>query len=119
LLKADQAVSGNIAAIQERNMQFVQRFFTEGVETLKSQAERARALVGELQEKVQEQQEAFQRLTQESMEAYMGFFRDPLASYQQTVEAAQTATRQGLESIQKATKQTLDAAQKANTSPKR
>jgi uncharacterized protein YukE len=118
VLKANQAVSGNIAAIQERNMQFVQSFFTEGVETLKSQVESARTLIEELQQKTQEQQEMFQRLTKESMEAYMSFFRDPLAAYQQTVEAAQTATRQGLESMQKATKQTLDAAQKANTTPK-
>ncbi len=118
VLKANQAVSGNIAAIQERNTQFVQRFFTEGVETLKGQAESARTLVGELQEKVHEQQEAFQRLTQESMEAYMNVFRDPLSAYQQTVDAAQAATRQGLESIQKATQMTVDAAHKANTSPK-
>ena len=73
--------------------------FTEGVETLKSQAESARALVEELQQRTQEQQEAFQRLTQESMDAYMDFFRDPLSVYQQTVDAAQTATQQGLENI--------------------
>ena len=60
-------MSENISAIQERNMKFVQGFFSEGVETLKSQAESARTLVENLQQKVQEQQEAFQRLTQESM----------------------------------------------------
>jgi hypothetical protein len=43
---------------------------------------------------LQEQQEAFQRLTQESMEAYMDFFQDPLSVYQQTVDAAQKATEQ-------------------------
>ncbi len=114
VLKTNQAIASNIASVQKRNTEFVQRFFTEGVDTLKNQAERARALVGDLQEKVQAQQEAFQRLTQESMQTYLNAFRDPFSSYQQTVEAAQAASQQGLESLQKATQQTVDTAQAAS-----
>lgn len=101
ILKSSQALAESIAALQERNMKFVQSFFTEGVEMLKSQAESARTMVQELQQKTLEQQEAFQQLAQESTETYLNFLRDPLSAYQRVVEATEASVRQASDASKK------------------
>jgi pyrroloquinoline quinone (PQQ) biosynthesis protein C len=95
ILKSSQAVAESIVATQERSTKFSQSFFTEGVEMLKSQAESSLALVQELQQKAQEQQEAFQQLAQASTETYLDFLRDPLSAYQRVLDATEAAVRQG------------------------
>ena len=101
VLKTHQTAAQSIATIQERSIQFFQRFFTEGVEVLKSQAESARTLMQELGQKTQERQEAFQQLAQQSMANYMDCLQAPLTAYQKSMEAAQAATRQVLDAVQK------------------
>jgi predicted nucleic acid-binding Zn-ribbon protein len=63
---------------QERNMQLVESFFENIVETLRSQLESSRSL---LMEPAAMQQELFQNLTQEWMEAYRKLLNAPLEFY--------------------------------------
>src|SRR5205807_10083307 len=65
LQEANKAVAESIVAAQQRNVQFVQSFFTGGVDVLKSNAEGTRALLQELEQQARKQQEAFQKLAQE------------------------------------------------------
>jgi len=96
---------------QERNTQYAQSVFENGINVLKSQAEIAHKMMQDLGQQTQKQQEAFQSLMHESVNAYMDFFRMPFTYYQQALEAAETATRQSLESFQKATQQSLENIQ--------
>jgi hypothetical protein len=101
-------VDGAFAA-QQRNIQFAQSTFANGLELLKSHAEGAQNLMQTLVEQSQQQQEVFRTLARESMNAYVNFFRSPFAYYQQALDAVKTATEQGMENVQKAT----ENAQKA------
>ncbi len=68
---------------QERNMQLVENFFENVVETLRSQLESSRSL---LMEPAARQQELFQNLTQEWMEAYRKLLNAPLEFYRAGTE---------------------------------
>ena len=68
---------------QERNMQLVENFFENVVETLRSQLESSRSL---LMEPAARQQELFQNLTQEWMEAYRKLLNAPLEFYRASTE---------------------------------
>ena len=105
--ESNQAIAKSIVAAQERNMKFAQSIFMNGIEVLKSQAESTRALMQELEQQAQRQQEALQKLAQGSTENYADVFRTPLSYYQQALEVAEATTRQGLENFEQA----LDSAQ--------
>lgn len=77
-LDAYRNVVENANEAQERNMQFVQNFFDNIVETLRSQLESSRSL---LLEPAARQQELFQNLTQEWMDAYTRLLNAPLEFY--------------------------------------
>ncbi len=114
--EANEAIAKSIVAAEERNMRFAQSTFTNAMEVLKSHAEAARALMRELEQQTQKQQEAFQRMMQrttgrEPGETSMAFFRAPLVFYQQAFDAAEAASRQGLETMQKAMEDFQRAAQ--------
>jgi len=70
---------------QERNMQLVENFFENIVETLRSQLESSRSL---LLEPAAKQQEFFQNVTQEWIDAYMRLLNAPLEFYRAGVEGA-------------------------------
>jgi predicted secreted protein len=108
-----QEVIENAIAVQERNTKFIQSVFENGIEVLKSQLGVTRALLQEMEQQEQKQQDAFQTLAHESFEAYLGFVRAPFSYYQQAFEAAELATREGLENFQKATRQGVERIQKA------
>src|SRR5258708_19549400 len=65
LREANQAVAESVIAAQERNVKFAQSIFTSGGEVLKSHAEGTQALLQELDQQTQKQQEAFLKLEQE------------------------------------------------------
>ena len=69
-------------------MKFFQSFFTEGMEALKEQTESAQSLMQELEQKTQQQLEAFQQLALQSMKSYFEFLSTPLSAYEQLVQAA-------------------------------
>jgi DNA repair exonuclease SbcCD ATPase subunit len=77
-LDAYRNVVESASETQERNMQFVQNFFDNIVETLRSQLESSRSL---LLEPAAKQQELFQSLTQEWMDAYTRLLNAPLEFY--------------------------------------
>lgn len=106
------AVESTVAA-QERNAKFAQSVFENGIEVLQSQVGVTRALMQELEQQAQKQQDAFQSLAHESLDAYLGFLRAPFSYYRQAFDAAEAATREGLENFQQATRQGLEHMQKA------
>jgi DNA repair exonuclease SbcCD ATPase subunit len=82
-LDAYRNVVESASETQERNMQFVQNFFDNIVETLRSQLESSRSL---LLEPAARQQELFQNLTQEWMDAYVRLLSAPLEFYRASTE---------------------------------
>jgi hypothetical protein len=82
-LDAYRNVVENANEAQERNMQFVQNFFENVVETLRNQLESSRSL---LMEPAARQQELFQNLTQEWMDAYRKLLSAPLEFYRAGTE---------------------------------
>jgi hypothetical protein len=65
LQEASKAVAENLVAIQQRNVEFAQNLFSSGVEVLKSNSEGTKALLQELEQQAQKQQQAFQKLAEE------------------------------------------------------
>jgi ABC-type transporter Mla subunit MlaD len=82
-LDAYRNVVENANEAQERNMQFVQNFFENVVETLRNQLESSRSL---LMEPAARQQELFQNITQEWMDAYRKLLSAPLEFYRAGTE---------------------------------
>ena len=108
--ETNQSITKSIVTAQERNIKFAQSTLANAMEVFKHHMESTSALMKELEEQTQKQQETFQQLMP-GFEAYRDFFRAPLASYQQMLAAAETSTRQGLESFQKAIEYFQEAAQ--------
>ncbi len=77
---------------QERNMQLLENFFGNLVETLRGQLESSRSL---LLEPADKQQEFFQNLTQEWMDAYVKLLSSPLEFYQASAERTSGETGGG------------------------
>jgi gas vesicle protein len=84
-LDAYRNVVESASETQERNMQHVENFFSNIVETLRDQLEGSRSL---LLEPAAKQQEFFQNLTQEWMEAYVQLLNRPLEFYRASAERA-------------------------------
>jgi DNA repair exonuclease SbcCD ATPase subunit len=84
-LDAYRNVVESASETQERNMQHVENFFSNIVETLRDQLEGSRSL---LLEPAAKQQEFFQNLTQEWMEAYVQLLNRPLEFYRANAERA-------------------------------
>ncbi len=112
--EANQAVAEHLVSAQERTLQYVQGFFNEGMEVLKSQAESMRALLQELDQQIRKQHEALQTLAYAPVEATLDVLRTPLAAYQKALGMAETVTRQGLEQVQQATEQMQQATQQTH-----
>jgi Phasin protein len=106
-----QKVVDSAVAAQERNIQFAQGVFENGIEVLKSHAESTRSLTHTLLEQVQVQREAFRTLSQESVEAYGKFFTSPTSYLERALEFTETVTRQGVESYQKVAQQAREKSQ--------
>ncbi len=107
--EANQAVAEHLVSAQERNRKLAERFFNEGIEVLKSQAESMRALLRELDQQIRKQQEALQTLARAPVEVTLDILRTPLAAYQEALGMAETFTRQGLEQMQQAAEQVQQA----------
>jgi len=106
--EATQRVSESIVAAQERNMLLAQSIFVNSMELFRSHAENTQALVQELEQHSQKQQDAFQRLVFASVDIYMDFLRAPLAYYRQMVDTAESVTQRGLRTTQKAAREAIN-----------
>ena len=84
-LDAYRNVVENASEVQERNMQLVQSFFNDVVQTLQGQLESSRSL---LLEPAARQQEFFQNVTQEWIDAYTRLLNVPLEFYRASAERA-------------------------------
>jgi guanylate kinase len=92
--KAYETVSSSIAAAQERNVQFAQSVFEQGVEQLRAQEETARGLFQAMAEQSEKQRLAWQKLAQESVNAYLDLLAAPIAFYQKGLDVTrQTAQK--------------------------
>ena len=84
-LDAYRNVVESASQTQERNIQLVQSFFNDIVQTLQGQLESSRSL---LLEPAAKQQEFFQNVTQEWLDAYVRLLNTPLDLYRAGVERA-------------------------------
>lgn len=89
-----QALVDNAVAAQERNTQFAQSVFENGIELLKSQTDLTHSLLQELDQQAQKGQATFQSLAQESQEAYRDFLLAPFAFWQKTLDTASSVTEE-------------------------
>ena len=69
LSETGQAIANGAVTAQERNMQYIQSTFENGIEVLKSNVEDARALLGELTEQPQKLQGALQAIAESATAA--------------------------------------------------
>jgi len=84
-LDAYRNVVESASEMQERNIQLVQSFFNDIVQTLQGQLESSRSL---LLEPASRQQEFFQNVTQEWLDAYVRLLNVPLDLYRAGAERA-------------------------------
>ncbi len=108
-----QTVVDSAVAAQERNIQYAQSVFENGIEVLKSHADSTRSLTHTLLEQTKTQREALRTLTQESVEAYGKFLTSPTTYLERALEITETITRQGVEGYQKVVHPAKEKSQKA------
>ncbi len=90
-------------------MQYAERFFTSGIEVLKSQEESMRALLEDLEQQVSRQREALQTLSLAPVEIALEVFSAPLAAYQRALDVAEAVTEEGFKQVEHATGQVSQA----------
>src|SRR6266852_4027222 len=105
LREANQAVAESVIAAQERNVKFAQSLFTSGVEVLKSHAEGTQALLQELEQQTQKQQEVFQKLAQE-----LG--QDARQELEQQIQKQQENFRKVVQELEQQTQKQQEVFQK-------
>ena len=91
--QAYQAVASGIVAAQERNIQFAQTAFENGVAQLRAQEETARGLFQTMAEQGEKQRTAFQKVAQESINAYLDLLSTPIAFYQKGIDVTRQAAQ--------------------------
>ena len=94
ILKANQAAAQSLVAAQERTMQYAERFFSSGIEVLKSQGQSMHGLLQDLEQQVEQQREALQRLARAPVEMALDVFSAPLAAYQKALDITGAVTRE-------------------------
>jgi hypothetical protein len=80
-LKANQALVESAVAVQERNLQFAQRLASDWLTTLQDHADNQQALMQAMEQLVQKQQEAFQKLVEQSVTSYFDSLTAGLAVF--------------------------------------
>lgn len=106
-------VADTLVAAEERNIQFVQHAFQSGADVLRANARESRALMQELIEQVQHQQEAAQPLVRKVVEAYGNVIYAPLSYYGKALEKVESISRRGVEAAQNIAQQGVEAVEKA------
>jgi esterase/lipase superfamily enzyme len=95
-------------------MQYAERFFTDGIEVLRSQAQSMRALLEDLEQQVNKQREALQTLTRAPIDITLDVFTAPLAAYQRALDIAEAVTREGFKRVEHATGQVSQATEQSD-----
>ena len=117
LQEANKAVAETIVAAQQRNVQFVQSFFTGGVDVLKSNAEGTRALLQELEQQARKQQEAFQKLAQELGQDAKQELEQQIRRQQETFQRVATELEQQARKQQEAFQKLMQTSLEASKNP--
>jgi hypothetical protein len=91
--QAYQAVASSVVAAQERNVQFAQTVFENGIAQLKAQEETARGLFQTIADQSEKQRAAFQKVAQESVNAYLDLLATPIAFYQKGLDVTRQAAQ--------------------------
>lgn len=76
-----QAIVKNMATVQERNLEMVQRQFLDWIEAIKEQSQVAQSLAQGLEEQDQKQQEVFYSLAHDAVESYFDMLQAALPYY--------------------------------------
>jgi hypothetical protein len=110
--QTSQLMMKSILTVQEHNMKFVQSTFTNAMEVLKSHVEVMNALLQQMGEQTQRQQEIWQKFApgwtaNQWMEIYTDtykkLFGEVFSSYQQALEVAETSAFEEKPVLQKKT----------------
>lgn len=85
-LDANQAIVESTVAVQERNMEFAQRLYSDWVAVLQDQTHNHQNVMQEMEQQIQKQQDAFQELIHESVTSYFDSLFAGLASFTPTLQ---------------------------------
>jgi hypothetical protein len=91
--QAYQAVTSEVVAAQERNVQFAQTAFENGIAQLRAQEETTRGLFQTMAEQSEKQRAAFQKVAQESINAYLDLLAAPVAFFQKGLDVTRQAAQ--------------------------
>ncbi|MGF1473881.1 MAG: hypothetical protein ACFB50_19340 [Rubrobacteraceae bacterium] len=108
-----QAVANSAVASQERGTRLAQDVFESSMQTLKKQADTNRAVMDELVNGMERQQEAYQYMLRESFGTYLDLVNSAFYYSRRGVEAGQAGAQEGVEITQEAARQTTKKAEKA------
>jgi hypothetical protein len=68
--RINQAIVESAAAVQERNMQFAQRLYSDWLEAQQDQTQNQQTVIQQMGQQIQQQQDAYQKLVRESVASY-------------------------------------------------
>jgi len=114
VLRANQQAAQSLVTAQERTMQYAERFFTSGIEVLKSQTQSMRSLLEDLEQQVNKQREALQTLSLAPVHIMFDVFSAPLAAYQRALDVTEAVTREGFKQVEHATGQVSQATEQSD-----
>lgn len=105
-----QAVANGAVASQERGTRLAQDVFESSMQTLKQQAETNRAVIDELVNGLERQQEAYQYMLRESFGAYLDVVNSMFSYSRRGMENVREAAHEGAETTKQAAEQGKQSA---------
>jgi hypothetical protein len=97
LVESYRTATGRAVSAQELAAELTQNFFDSVISNLRSQTESNLAMIQELADQQQRQQEAVQALAQESTNAYMDFLDSMFLFYRRSVEETERSVERSVE----------------------
>ncbi len=97
LVESYRTATGRAVSAQELTAELTQNFFDSVINNLRSQTESNLAMIQELSDQQQRQQEAVQALAQESTSAYMDFLDSMFLFYRRSMEETERSAERSVE----------------------
>jgi hypothetical protein len=97
LVESYRTATGRAVSAQELTAELTQNFFNSVIDNLRSQTESNLAMIQELSDQQQRQQEAAQALAQGSVSAYMDFLDSMFLFYRRSVEEIERSAERSAE----------------------
>lgn len=84
--EVNQAIVESAAAVQERNLQFAQRLYSDWLAALQDHTQHNQTLMQQMEHQIQKQQDAYQKLVQESLARYSDSLTSGFAFFEPTLQ---------------------------------